>query len=49
MDQVFIEKGNKYIPLQRFDLKAAKASTAFGEVQNLGNSFEIQNYFNDYF
>ena len=44
MDQVFIEKGNKYIPLQRFDLKAAKASTAFGEVQNLGNSFEVRQH-----
>lgn len=31
MEQVFIEQGDKYIPLQRFDLDPAMASTAFGQ------------------
>ena len=44
MEQVFIENGDKYEPLQRFNLKAAKASTAFGTSQSSNSRFEVRRH-----
>ena len=44
MEQVFIENGGKYEPLQRFNLKAAKASTAFGTSQSSNSRFEVRRH-----
>ena len=45
MNQVFIEEGEKYIPQQRFNLKAAKSSTAFGKSDNTqSRRFEVKRH-----
>ncbi len=45
MDQVFIEEGEKFVPQQRFNLKAAKSSTAFGKSDNTQRRrFEVKRH-----
>ena len=42
MEQVFVEKGDRYVPLQRFNLKAARASTAFDTGKKSEGNFEVR-------
>ena len=45
MDQVFIEEGEKFVPQQRFNLKAARSSTAFGKSDNTqSRRFEVKRH-----